>query len=111
MSLNWNAKDVPAWDKMKPHEKDAVIYSTMWLDMGEITENNYVEFCDRARIYDAMHNLGAEYKFLGDPKFMKKMIGLRVNVITKSMRQWFSRQYKGIEQSRKREQQPTKEER
>ena len=102
MSLNWNAKDVPAWDEIDVYKKDTVLYATMWLDMGEITEDNYMEWCDRARIYIALHQRGAEdWKFLGDPEFMRKMIGLRVNVITITMRKWFSKQYKLVEQSRK----------
>ena len=111
MSLNWNIKNVPAWDEIDGYKKDTVLCATMWLDMGEITEDNYMEWCDRSRIYIALHQRSAEdWKFLSDPEFMKQMIGLRVNVVTKTMRKWFSTQYKLVEHSRKYDKQQTKEE-
>ena len=101
MSLNWNAETVKDWDDMTPEQKDASVWYTMFLDIGEITEENYEEFADRARIYDTLHGPNAEFSFLGDPKFVKRLIGLKTNVSTKTIRQWFGKQYKNCVFNRK----------
>jgi hypothetical protein len=100
MSLNWNAKTVKDWEDMTPEQQDASVWYTMFLDIGEITEENYEEFADRARIYDTLHGHKAEFSFLGDPKFVKRLIGLKTNVSTKTIRQWFGKQYKNLERNR-----------
>ena len=109
MSLNWNASTVPDWGDLTPEQRDGAIWYTMFVDMGQITEDNYKEFSDRCRIYDALHGYNETYKFLHDPDFVKRLIGFRTNVSTKTIRQWFGRQYKHIEKERGWEKKSKKE--
>lgn len=105
MSLNWDAQDVSDWDKFTTQEKDSAIWYTMFVDMSHITEDNYEEFADRVRVHDALFTQfppanGA--RELGNPEYVKRLIGLRTNVSNTPFRKWFSTQYKHLESERQR---------
>ena len=89
MSLNWNAKDVPDFDR-KAQENPAMLNCLIWaslsIGMGEITEKNLKEWVYRLR----------RFAFEGKPLLLNKdktpyeiteevirpWIGLRTNVRT-----------------------------
>ncbi len=89
MSLNWNAKDVPDFDR-KQQENPAILNCLIWaslsIGMGEITEKNLKEWVYRLQ----------RFAFEGKPLLLNKdktpyeiteetirlWIGLRTNVRT-----------------------------
>ena len=47
MSLNWDATKAEHWEDLDWDKKESLIFATMAVDMGEITEKNYEEFFKR----------------------------------------------------------------
>lgn len=94
MSLNYNGTKVQGWDKIPHEERDAIIWLTMALDQGDITEKNWREFAVRLRIYQAL--FGAYWTVGGKPEFVtdrhvRQMIGLTTNVGNKPFAGWAKR--------------------
>lgn len=98
MSLNWNLSKIAnhetlAWDEagtLKPRT-EALIWSTMAIDMGEITAKNVNEFWRRLDLYQ--HEVGALLgNANGDIFFTRDdvvaHIGLKTNVTEKSASVW-----------------------
>ena len=101
MSLNWNLSKIAnhetlAWTKdgtLNPRT-EALIWSTLALDIGRITEKNVDEFWRRLDLYQ--HSVGALLGNVNGDIFLTRddvvaHIGLRVNVTTKSRREWHTR--------------------
>jgi len=116
MSLNWNLKAVKDSDSFcfitafadgdgykrgdrifNPLTK-SLIFVTMSLDIGEITEKNYVEFFQRLRLYEDL--FGQIIRFGGDQwdgpertslDDVRRHIGLTTNVTTKPLKTWLNR--------------------
>lgn len=101
MSLNWNLSKIAnhetlAWTKdgtMNPRT-EALIWSTLALDMGEISAKNVDEFWHRLDLYQ--HSVGALLGNVNGDIFLTRddvvaHIGLKVNVTTKSRRAWHTR--------------------
>lgn len=89
MSLNWNIAEVKDLELIKSEAEwpktEALIWQTMFVDMGSITADNYVEFFMRMRILAAVQDL----TFPADNvqltiEDVEKRIGLRTNVSTVS---------------------------
>lgn len=76
MSLNWNAKSVEGWEDIEWDKREAAIFSTMIVDLGEITEANHREFFERYVAYYQACGWDP-YLTLAD---IKSMIGLKTNV-------------------------------
>lgn len=97
MSLDWNATKVKNWQELQDDPSEAVcnetiIFTTMLIDMGQITEKNYKEFYARCSLYEKLH--GARRNRLskdGQLEYIyftldeiKRRIGLSTNVTTKT---------------------------
>lgn len=94
MSLNWNGTKVQGWKDIPNEERDAIIWLTMAVDQGDITEKNWREFAVRLRIYQKM--FGAYWTVQGNPEYVtdkhvRQMVGLTTNVSNKSRSAWMKR--------------------
>ena len=89
MSLNWNATKVKGWDEVDPNKRESLIFATMFVDMGEITEKNHEEFYERYVQFHMATGHGDElYLTLED---VKAAIGLSTNVFTTTPAAWRKR--------------------
>jgi hypothetical protein len=86
MSLNWDAtKCGEAWEKLPPEKRESLIFATMFVDMGEITEANHKEFYKRY----VQFNMACGYPDLYlTGKDVKDAIGLNTNVFTTTPAAW-----------------------
>ena len=78
MSLNWDATRAEHWDELDWDKKESLIFATLAVDFGEITERNHEEFFKRY----AMFCIAAEQKRYLTLEDVRKGIGLRTNVST-----------------------------
>lgn len=90
MSLNWDISEVKDLESIKTEEEwpktEALIWQTMFVDMGSITEENYVEFFMRMRILAAVQDLTfPPYPFDLTIEDVERRIGLHTNVSNVSM--------------------------
>lgn len=102
MSLNFDLKNIEnyeekCWidDKINPRT-ETVIFATMWVGMGEITEDNADEFYARFKIAEKsggpfMFMDGEDYEFT--PEDIIDHIGLRTNAGYESRQQWIKRYF------------------
>jgi hypothetical protein len=94
MSLNWDATKVRDFDKLTDNERntrESLIWATMAIGMGEITEENAQEFYSRLSLLEKVS--GASRWFYDDdgehvsvyftPEDVKRFIGLTTNVFPK----------------------------
>lgn len=92
MALTWDASRVKDWDKLKDDKHaqivtEAIIFDTMWVGIGEITEKNAEEFFMRRKLWHVACELDGDVMY-GDarPPYhvtlddIKARIGLRTNV-------------------------------
>lgn len=91
MGLNWNMEQVADWEAKCTHPSDpdrlspvadAIIWMTLAIDLGEITEKNLAEFWKRTAAYQT---LGAPMQTTDGPVYLTRediedFIGLRTNV-------------------------------
>ena len=105
MSLNWDVTEV------KDHEEitaegmpwvvtEVLIWYTMAVDLGEITEENHEEFFKRVSIWESIHGAGMverntetdehEDRFV-TLEDVERRIGLNTNVITRDREEWGER--------------------
>lgn len=81
MSLNWDArKCTEAWDKLDPNHKESLIFATMPVGIGVITEENHLEWYGRYLQWNAACGWDDPYLSLSD---VKAGIGLSTNVFPK----------------------------
>jgi hypothetical protein len=92
MSLNWNIEKCANWKKLGTKQNwpvtNALIWATMAVQMGEITQRNFEEFYRRLNIIESkngtfLNRPGADGEY--EPYFITKAdvvkrIGLRTNV-------------------------------
>ncbi len=94
MSLNWDLTKIKNFkevcyleggnDKEGFEHKPAthnLIWATMAITMGEITEKNYLEFYTRISLWDRMHNFSNDSRIT--IKQVHQHIGLTTNVFPK----------------------------
>ena len=96
MSLDYDLRKCSGLQDWDNPNKDpiinSIIWATMFVHMGEITEANAEEFFHRLNIWQEIQcalihrDDGAPYYLTLDD--VKRLIGLKVNVITKTRRQW-----------------------
>lgn len=105
MSLNWNLTKVKELDKLHEDDNwsgiiDMMIWATMMVDMGDITEKNWQEFAARIYLHQKMwgamlaqtdKETGKREDFFITPFHVKRLIGLSTNVGTKTNAQWLKR--------------------
>ena len=80
MSLNWDATKAANWDKMEWPHKESLIFSTMAVGIGTITEENHEEWYSRYLQVNLACGWGDPYLSLED---VKNGIGLSTNVFPK----------------------------
>ena len=94
MSLRWDLSKCENWQEMQDTESgitDAIIWMTIAVDLGEITEKNWKEFAERAAIVQA---LGGPYLMDGiyvTDEMIRRRIGLTTNVANASWSEWIKR--------------------
>ena len=105
MSLNWDISEVKNNDEIKADGMpwvitETMIWYTMAVDMGEITEENYEEFFQRVSIWEMIHGAGMHkrntetdehedvYITLED---VERRIGLNTNVSNRDREEWGER--------------------
>ena len=72
-------------DRMYP-DTQSIIFTTMSVGLGEITEKNWMEFYARMNIIERLGN----YTPI-PPERVKEHIGLRTNVNNETRKQWIAR--------------------
>lgn len=99
MSLNWDLRDVKdeaCWIKVRTDEEgstekrmhpitEGIIFLTLAVDMGEITEKNHEEFFLRLRMWETCRGCLLTRDTPVTLKEVRDRIGLRVNVNTTTM--------------------------
>jgi hypothetical protein len=109
MSLNYYYSDVENADivmfdedSMMRSDTQSIIFSTMSVGMGEITEKNWLEFYARLNIVE---RLGGYNEIT--PQRLREHIGLRTNVTYEKRSAWLSRWFEyeidNIQREAKRE--------
>ena len=95
MSLNYYYSDVANANKVMFDEDDmmrpdtkSIIFTTMAVGLGEITEKNWLEFYARMNILERLHG----YTPI-PPERLKEHIGLRTNVNNETRSQWIKRYF------------------
>lgn len=101
MSLNFSFKDIANWDEIvsDPFDTDKIspvtnnlIWMTMAIDLGEISEKNYHEFWWRTRLLQRLD--GPELTFSDGVEMrlteqdIRDHIGLKTNVIDLPRKKW-----------------------
>lgn len=89
MSLDWNATGVRDFDQLTDNEyvtRDALVWATMAIGIGVITEENAQEFYSRLSLLEKV--TGASRFKDGEPLYftpddVKRFIGLTTNVFPK----------------------------
>lgn len=86
MSLNWNIEKVKDWENLNDEQRvvlDSIIWLSMAIGIGEITEDNYKEFFARIHMIEKLFG-GVIFR---DRKYrtikldeVKDLIGLTTNV-------------------------------
>jgi hypothetical protein len=99
MSLNWNMEKVT--DVQTLHEDDnewaiteSIIWATMTVDLGEITEKNLDEWAYRLAMLQAVW--GANMRCGGEPFYLtrehvERRVGLHANVGNMTRAQWLKK--------------------
>jgi hypothetical protein len=95
MSLNWNATKVEGWGEIPVNKQESLIFATMFVDMGEITEKNHEEFYERYVQFNMACGYTDLYLSLAD---VKSAIGLSTNVFTTTPAAWRKRLIKKLEE-------------
>ena len=91
MSLDWNLskiknnKEVCWKNGLMKAETHELIYSTIAVGMGEITEKNWREFLSRLNCWEMVHGFNRT-----KPETVRDHIGLRTNVFPKESRTKFA---------------------
>tara|TARA_R100001440_G_scaffold28335_3_gene45951 strand:+ start:358 stop:723 length:366 start_codon:yes stop_codon:yes gene_type:complete len=98
MPLNWDIAETTAYKNKNQYENfdfilDAVVFSTMAVDIGQIKNEDLADqFVDRIILIES--NFGWLYKrkgesLLANRKLLKDFIGLRTNVLTLPFNKWY----------------------
>lgn len=98
MSLDWSIAEVKDKQQLMddPHEQsvtDAVVFECMNVDIGHITEKNWLEFYQRSLLFRRLIQAEAELK----PSDIRRRIGLRTNVSLKGRAMWLKRIWSEVE--------------
>ena len=121
MSLDWNVSEVKNMESvcfelrqedeetpgryLNPITKE-LIWATIAIEMGQITEKNYCEFWMRLSMNDLVYGPRIGYR-KGSRSItleeVRKHIGLRTNVGTKPVTQMYKRLLKAVEKSQQKE--------
>ena len=95
MSLDWSIVECKNWEELKSDKEwpitDALIWATMSVDLGRITEKNVDEFFTRLRMVEKIHGFllykrdeNKQQVSLLTYAAVRRRIGLNTNVVDKS---------------------------
>jgi hypothetical protein len=94
MSLNWDVSKVADYKKMQETESgitDAVIWLTMAVGLGEITEKNVEEFARRAALVQMLNGSWLVRGIYVTEDMIRRRIGLHTNVSDETWAAWSKR--------------------
>jgi len=105
MSLNWDITNCNNWNDLKSDKEwgitNALIWGTMYVDMGEITQENCVEFYARMKAIEVTFGAicsSPDGDYFITIEDVKKRIGLTSNVATKTAGQFFKKLKEHVKQ-------------
>lgn len=96
MSLNWDISKVKNFEEMQETESgitDAVIWLTMAVGFGEITEDNVEEFAQRAALVQMVNGPWLVRGIYVTEEMIRRRIGLGTNVGNETWAQWSKRYF------------------
>jgi len=92
MSLNWDcnkcANPLPA-NEVEASERECLIWGSIALDMGEVTEANVNEWYFRFKFMEKIGRSITSQPMRMD--VIKRWVGLRMNVVTLTRKKWMKR--------------------
>lgn len=106
MSLNYDFREVKDFDALHEDEaqraiNDALVWATMWVDIGHITEDNWQEFATRIHMWETTFSPhlidGDGEAYYIKPSDVKRRIGLRTNVSQKTTNQYRTKIAKAVQ--------------
>lgn len=90
MALTWDATAVRDYDQLTDNERvtrESLIWATMAIGMGEITDENAMEFYTRLSLLEKVTGAsrfdGEGKPLFFSPEDVKRFVGLRTNVFPK----------------------------
>lgn len=102
MSLDYQLGGIKNWETVCRNEDKSlksvtrnIIFSTMAVDIGHITEKNALEFFLRLQVSDALSQWPKAEPITLEQ--IRQHIGLRTNVSDKPRASWFKRHFEGAE--------------
>jgi hypothetical protein len=105
MSLNWDITNCNNYKELQSDTEwgitNTLIWATMSVDMGDITESNYVEFYSRIKALEAVFGAlanSSDGSYFITIEDVKKRIGLSTNVSDKTTNQFFKKIEKQIKE-------------
>lgn len=96
MSLNWDISKVENYKEMQETESgitDAVIWLTMAVGLGEISEENFEEFTRRAAIVQMLNGPWLVRGIYVTDEMIRRRIGLGTNVSDETWEEWAQRYF------------------
>ena len=105
MALTYDFTKVEDFDALREDDNervinDMIVWATVFVDMGEITKDNYLEFAKRVHMWEkangALSYRDGESYYL-TPEDVRKRIGLRTNVSKKTPAQYRTKIGKALE--------------
>jgi hypothetical protein len=114
MSLDWDITNCKNMEALQEEENgewaitNALIWTTMHVDMGSITEKNTVQFYARTKVVELFTPLVSKYNEVSDEREdypisfgdIEKRIGLSTNVVTVPITKWLKKIERYNEQSK-----------
>lgn len=100
MSLNWDISKVADYKEMQETESgitDAVIWLTMAVGLGEITEANCDEFIRRTALVQAVTGPFLSHGIYVTDEMIRRRIGLGTNVSDETFAKWSKRYLNDVE--------------
>jgi hypothetical protein len=96
MALNWNTKDCPmggeASDDNEALWRDVLIWASLAVDLGELTEDNRKEWFTRLRILERINKSVIPQTDSGKlVDILVRWTGLRTNVVSLDRVEWFKK--------------------
>ena len=94
MALHWDVSKCENVDEMQDKESgitDAVVWLTMAVGLGEITEANCEEFCRRAALVQMLNGPWLIRGIYVTDEMIRRRIGLGTNVSNETWAQWSKR--------------------
>lgn len=92
MALTWDATEIEGWSDITDEEWPrwtTLIFCTMNVGIGHITEKNAAEFYGRLNVIERLLDIPKEDRFT--PEFVQRAIGLRCNVTDETRAQFLRR--------------------